>query len=385
MTQQQHNRYAKIGFWLFVGFVFLFFLYEIRSILLPFIMGAVIAYFLDPAADKLEARGHSRSLSTVIVIGSFFLIIVAILGSIAPLAVDQFSGLLSSMPEYFGRVESYIQGFLKDLPFRVPNLKSIDYSSITAELAGPAQNLGATLLASTMFIINFASLIIITPVVAYYLLRDWDVIVARLDALLPRHEANTIREQAMLIDRSLSAFIRGQSTVMISLGLFYAATLTLVGLKYGFVIGLIAGMLIIIPYLGTTLGGLLSVGMAMVQFDGANMPLIVGCVFVVGQIMEGYFLTPKMVGDRLGLHPLWVMFSVLAGGAMFGFMGMLIALPVTAIVAVLMRFAIARYLGSEYYRDGPKSSLTRTQEVKKIEIPAPLPAAEIILDAPTQP
>ena len=198
--------------------------------------------------------------------------------------------------------------------------------------------------------LSLASLLVITPVVTFYLLRDWDHLVARVDSWLPRHYAGTVRVEVRKVDEILAGFVRGQSSVCVILALFYAIGLTLAGLNFGLVIGLVAGLLSFIPFVGSAVGFVASVGMALVQFDDWLRIGIVAAIFVIGQAVEGNFLTPKLVGDRVGLHPVWVIFALLAGGFLFGFVGVLLAVPVAAVVGVLTRFLMAQYLDSTFHR-----------------------------------
>ena len=196
---------------------------------------------------------------------------------------------------------------------------------------------------------NIISLFVITPVVAFYLLRDWDAIIARVDTYLPRAHVETIREQARLVDETLAGFLRGQFTVCLLLGLFYGIGLSLVGLEFGLVIGLGTGLVSFIPYFGMLIGFVVGVGLAIAQFHTLLPIAMVVVVFAVGQFLEGNFLTPKLVGDRVNLHAVWIMFALLAGAALFGFVGVLLAVPVAAVIGVLVRFSIARYRASPLY------------------------------------
>src|SRR5690606_34210818 len=203
---------------------------------------------------------------------------------------------------------------------------------------------------------NLLALLFITPIVAFFLLRDWDDIVGRLDKWLPRPWAGVIREQAALIDETLAGFVRGQALVCLFLGTFYAVVLTVVGLDFGITIGLITGILSFIPYVGTTFGFVTSIAVAFAQFSEWLPILLVAGLFIAGQAIEGNFLTPKLVGDRVGLHPVWVIFALLAAGSLFGFVGVLLAIPVAAVIGVLARFVLGRYLTSRYYRGGLPAS-----------------------------
>lgn len=199
-------------------------------------------------------------------------------------------------------------------------------------------------------VFNALSLVVIMPVVAFYLLRDWDRIVAHVDSLLPRDAADTVREQVREIDDRLSGFVRGQASVCLVLGTWYAVGLTIVGLDFGVLVGVGAGLISFVPYLGTALGLIAGLGLAIAQFDSWLPIGLVAAVFATGQILEGYVLTPRLVGERVGLHPVWVLFALMAGGALLGFTGVLLAVPAAAVIGVLVRFAIGRYLQSPLYR-----------------------------------
>lgn len=340
-------------FWLTVGVLFFVFIYLIRGILLPFILGTLIAYFLDPAADKLETYRISRSHATAIITLSFFTILVFLSLLIIPTITSQLSGLITDLPTYFAgleiRYEERISGWLGALPESyVESFKAAanNFSGVMLKLVG---DMAGGLFQSGMVIINVLSLILITPVIAFYLLRDWDIITAKFYTFLPRKHEHTIREQLALIDATLAGFIRGQMNVCLLLSGFYAICLSLAGLKFGILIGLATGILVIIPYVGFLFGMCIGLTVAIFQFGTWNGVLPVLIVFITGAILEGNFITPKLVGEKVGLHPTWIIFGLLAGAALFGFVGVLIAVPVTAVVGVLIRFSLARYLRSSYY------------------------------------
>ena len=198
------------------------------------------------------------------------------------------------------------------------------------------------------------ALILITPVVAFYLLDDWDHIVARVDNLLPRSHADTIRTQVGIINQTLAGFLRGQMNVCLILSTYYAVLLSILGLHFSIVIGISTGMLVIVPYAGWALGAIIGIGVALFQFDSHAHTGAIAGVFLAGQVLEGYFLTPKLVGKKVGLHPVWIIFGMLCGAALFGFVGVLLAVPVTAVLGVLIRFATQHYLLSGYYRGDAK-------------------------------
>ncbi len=343
-----------------MALLFFVFLFLIRSILLPFVLGIMVAYFLDPAADKLQRNGFSRGIATTILTGLFFFTLTLLALIIVPVIANQFSGLVSALPDY---IVAFEHSYGEQIKERLGGLGAEQMEHIKTainNISGTAIKLGGDLVAnvflSGMALINLLSLVLITPIVAFYILRDWDYIIERIDSLLPLKYAHTIREQMTIIDATLAGFIRGQINVCLLLGTYYAIGLSLAGLKFGIVIGLATGFLVIFPYVGLMLGMSIGLGVAFFQFDDIQSVLIVLAVFVTGQIVEGYFITPKLVGEKVGLHPVWIIFGMLAGAALFGFVGILLAIPITAIIGVLTRFAIKQYQASSYYNDAPQSA-----------------------------
>lgn len=343
----------KWVFWIVVLSLLAFFIYAVKAILLPFVVGILVAYFLDPAADRLERWGFSRTFSTLIITVLFFTGMVLVLVALLPPLYNQFSSLLAELPALWQEVRTLVESEVRRLsgdfaPEEVAKAKQA-VSDVSSEMVSTVREVTLGALKSGFALINLLSLIVITPLVSFYLLRDWDRLVAYIDTLLPRDSAPLIREQVIKIDRTISGFIRGTLNVMMVLGLFYAISLSLIGLDYAILIGLFGGFMIIIPYLGTFLSGVAAVGMAVLQFDSVAAIIAVFAVFVAGQMLEGYILTPKLVGDKVGLHPLWLIFGMLAGATLLGFVGVFIAVPVTAVIGVLVRFAIEQYRQSDYY------------------------------------
>jgi len=344
----------RLFFWLAVALLFFWFIYAIKAVLLPFVVGMLVAYFLDPAADKLEKWGLSRLLSTLIITLGFFSLVGLALSLLLPLIYHQLAGLIESLPDYIRQVKALVEpklgvllGSLSDAQMGSAEDAA---SGVSAKILASLGDVSANLLYSGVALLNLISLVVITPVVSFYLLKDWDVLVAHVDRLLPRDYAPVIREQLTIIDHTISGFVRGTLNVIIVLALYYVLALSLVGLKFSVLIGLMAGFMILIPYLGTVISGLTSVGMAYLQFDSLEPVAAVLVIFVVAQMVEGYFLTPKLVGKKVGLHPVWLIFGMLAGATLFGFVGVFIAVPVTAVIGVLVRFAIQRYEASDYYQ-----------------------------------
>ena len=346
----------QLRFWL-IGFaVFLVALYLLRGVLLPFVAGMAVAYLLDPICDRLEAWGLSRTLATTGLTILFLVLAAAAVVLLIPVLAGQVASLLERVPDLIEALRGQSARLLAIVEARVDPAM---IERIEGAVAGSADRLVAwgtkflgQVISGGVALANLISLLVITPVVAFYLLRDWDRIVARVDTWLPREHAETIRERVREVDRTLAGFLRGQGTVCLILGLFYAIALSIAGLDFGLVVGLVAGLLSFIPYVGAIVGLVLSVGLALLQFDDWLRVAIVAGIFFVGQAVEGNFLTPKLVGESVGLHPVWIIFGLLAGGALFGFVGVLLAIPAAAVIGVGVRFALGRYLQSPYYRGG---------------------------------
>jgi predicted PurR-regulated permease PerM len=329
----------------------------LRDMLLPFIAAMAIAYLLDPAADWMERRGIKRWLATLLIIGLFFVVASLIVLLLVPLVSDQFTKFMDHLPEYVAwfneRLLPYVQG--------VAGSFGIDLThDPKAALAGQGEQVMKVvggvltgLLGGGQAIFNVLSLLVITPVVSFYLLRDWDNMISHINEYLPMDHAGTIREQACEIDRVLAGFVRGQMLVCLFLAAFYGLGLTVLGLEFGLFIGITAGMISFIPYVGTVLGFVVGIGVAVAQFW--NEPVWIAAVagvFIVGQMIEGNVLHPVLIGDRVGLHPVWIMFALLAGGSLFGFVGILVSVPLFAVIGVLARFTLERYRQSYLYRPG---------------------------------
>ena len=359
MTLRRHVAFWLIGFALFFLAVYVF-----RSVLLPFVAGMATAYLLDPVCDRLEKLGLSRTWATVLVTLAFLVIVVLAIMTLVPAVIGQIGAFLERVPAYFESLRGFLERVVATMEQRIdPKLleqaRDAAAGSVDRFVSWITKTIGGLVTGGVAFA-NFLSLIVITPIVAFYLLRDWDRITAQIDAWLPRAQAAVIREQLLKIDSTLAGFVRGQASVCLMLGVFYAIALTLAGLEFGLAIGLTAGLISFIPYVGSLVGGLLSIGVALVQFDELLRVAVIAAIFAVGQMVEGNVLTPKLVGDKVGLHPVWVIFALLAGGALLGFVGMLIALPVAATIGVLVRFALEQYLDSDFYHgeavlpgDGP--------------------------------
>ena len=346
-------------FWLLAFVVFCVFLYIFRSILLPFVAGMALAYMLDPVADRLEKLGASRLLATSIILLVFVLLFTLALLLLVPVLSNQLGGLIERFPTYVTRLQALIADTESPVLRRVigegaDKIRS-NLDTLLKEGAGWATTVFASIWNSGKALADVLALLVITPIVAFYILLDFDRMVARIDRWVPRHHTETVRGIARDMNGAIAGFLRGQGSVCLILGSFYAIALSLLGLNFGLLIGLFAGLISFIPFVGSIVGFILAVGVALVQFwpDYAWIGAV-GGVFAFGQFIEGNFLSPKLVGSSVGLHPVWLMFALSAFGALLGFTGLLIAVPVAAALGVLVRFALSRYLESPLYH-GPSA------------------------------
>ena len=346
----------QIFFWLGTFALFVAVLIVFRAILLPFIAGMALAYLLDPVADRLERWGLPRVAATAVILFGFLFLFAAALLGVIPVLIQQTAQFLERLPGYIERLQAlflYEGSLLRRLIGQPSETITENLNTVLSEGAGVAAGLLAGIWSGGRALVDVVGLFVVTPVVAFYLLLDWDRMVARVDALAPRDHLGTIRQIARDIDAAVAGFVRGQGTVCLLLGLFYGIGLTVLGLNFGLLIGLFAGLISFVPFVGSIIGLLLSMGVALMQFwpegEFVRLALVAG-VFFAGQFIEGNILQPKLVGDRVGLHPVWLMFALFAFGSLFGFTGLLVAVPASAALGVLVRFAIARYEESDLYR-----------------------------------
>ncbi len=325
-------------------------LWFLGDVILPFLVGGAVAYFMDPVCDRLERLGLSRVAATALLTVGALLVVVLLVLAVIPTLIQQLTALVNAAPA----IATQIQAFLVE---RFPELQdeTSTMRQTLAEIAGAIQSRGGELaqgiLSSALGVINAVVFIVVVPVVAFYMLMDWDHLVARLDALLPRDHAPVVRKLAAEVDAMLSAFVRGQLTVCLMLGTFYSVALMVAGLQFGLIVGAIAGAITFIPYVGALVGGALAIGLALFQFWGDWVSIgIIAAIFGFGQFIEGNVLTPKLVGESVGLHPVWLIFALSAFGSVFGLVGMLVAVPVAAALGVLIRFLVDQYHGSLLYQ-----------------------------------
>ncbi|SLN49603.1 AI-2 transport protein TqsA [Aquimixticola soesokkakensis] len=351
----------QLKYWGLAALVFLVVLWVLGGVILPFIIAMAVAYMLDPVADRLEQIGFSRILATVtITLVAIVLFILAAL-LIVPTLIQQAGELIQTAPSLFSQLQAFLVARFPELLDQGSQLRQT-LESIGATIQSKGGEVLNGVLSSAMSLLNVVVLLVLVPVITFYLLMDWDRMVARIDSLLPRDHAPTIRGLAHDIDKTLASFIRGQGTVCLILGTFYAVSLMLLGLQFGLVAGAVAGALTFIPYVGAIVGGGLSIGLALFQFWGEwGMIAAVIAVFAFGQFVEGNILTPKLVGTSIGLHPVWLIFALSAFGTLFGFVGMLVAVPVAASLGVVARFFIDRYKDSRLY-NGISADMTEESQ-----------------------
>jgi len=345
--------------WLVIAVVVGFVVWLLSPVLMPFAIAGMLAYLCDPLADRLEAWKLNRTLAVSIVFAFMVLVVVGILLLLIPLIQRQVVHLIESLPSYVAWVKQVAMPWIEVHLHLAPG--SFDTDRIMAALRshiGSVSTIVATTLAkvskSGFGIVLWLTNLVLIPVVTFYLLRDWDRLMAQIDGLLPRRQRPTIVRLARESNQVLGAFVRGQLLVMVALGIIYGVGLTLIGLNVGPLIGMVAGLLSFVPYLGFITGLVAAVIAVLVEFgDWFHLGLL-AIVFAIGQAMEGYVLTPKLVGDKIGLHPVAVIFAVLAGGQLFGFLGVLLALPAAAVIMVLVRYGYKRYQDSDLYDDKQK-------------------------------
>ncbi len=333
-------------------------LHLFASILLPFVAAAGIAYFLDPPTTRLTRAGMPRGLAALLMVVALVAACLLFALLLYPLLLAQVGLLIGRVPSYVysvrlwaGEVIGHLQERLGSefVDEKLRDLVSGQAGAMLAFVAGALSRI----VGGGFALFNVLSLVVVTPVVAFYLLRDWRRAVARVDSWLPRRYAGVLRAQAREVDRILSAWLRGQALCCVALAIFYAVALSAVGLDLGLIVGLSAGLLSFIPYVGSITGGVASIGLAMAQFPTWTGVATVAGVFAAGQVLEGYVIYPRFLGDRVELHAVWVIFALFAGGAAFGFLGVLMAVPVAAALGVLLRFWLRRYLASALYLDPP--------------------------------
>jgi predicted PurR-regulated permease PerM len=367
--------------WLLIVAALGWLVWMLSPILMPFMLAAVFAYLGDPLVDRLERLHLGRGLAASIVFLVMLLVVVIALVLLVPLIQRQVARFIAALPAYGAWFTNVAVPWLEQ-KLHIP-ASEFDASTLIArvrEHLGTVGGIAAAVLGyatrSGLALISVGVAVVLVPVVTFYLLRDWDKLIAHVDGLLPREARPTVRRLARETDSVLGAFVRGQLLVMLGLAIFYAVALKLVGLDVGPLIGMTAGLVSFVPYLGFIIGIVASIIAALVQFHDAFHLVLVLVVFGIGNLLESYILVPKLVGDRIGLHPVAVIFAVLAFGELFGFIGVLLALPLASIAMVLLRFLRERYQASPLYAG---------RESPQIVTPAGQPVAAAPPDDPEPP
>lgn len=356
----------QVLFWMGAALVLVLLIGLLKDILLPFVAGMVIAYFLNPLAAALERAGLPRMWASILILLGAFVVMAAVFVFLVPLLVAQTQQLALAVPDEATRLRGLLDVWARErLGARYPEFEA----GITRALEGLSQNWGdiAKWLATSLWdqsraLVNAVSLLLVTPLVVFYMLVDWDPMIAKINGWLPRAHAPAIRVLASDVNDAVSAFIRGQGTVCLILGAFYAAGLTAIGLRYGLLVGLATGVLAFIPFVGWALGLITALVLALVQFWPDTTPLaLVAGLFLAGQAFDAGFLSPSIVGSKIGLHPVWLIFALFVFSYLFGFVGVLVAVPVAAAIGVLVRFALKVYLSSAVYDGAPQTAAAPLQ------------------------
>jgi predicted PurR-regulated permease PerM len=324
-------------------------------ILTPFLIAVGVVYLLDPLVGRIEGWGTSRAKATAGVTVAFGVLVLGVLAVLVPLLVHEIPGLIESVFDIVRQAVDQVRPVVDRLARRA----GTDATGLIGQLPGGSQIAGevvawlggflAGLLSGGLALINLLSLLFLTPVVVFYLLRDWPKILAYLESLLPRDQAATIMSLCREVDDRIAGFLRGQALVCLMLGAFYAVGLAICGLRYGILVGLLSGIVTFVPYVGVLAGAATGIAMAFFQFDTWWQFGAVVFVFFLGQFLEGNFVSPKLIGERVGLHPVWIMVALLVGGVVGGLVGVMLAVPAAAAIAVLLRFAIKHYIESPLY------------------------------------
>lgn len=343
----------QVFFWLAALAIFILVLWLLSDILLPFVAGLAIAYLLTPLTDRLEKLGVNRLLAALMIITVVVVAFVYVVLLVAPVLGSQLTSFIATIPGYVGKLQALLSDQSRPWVQKLVGAgfdPQASLGDLMTQGVGWLTGFLRSLWLGGRALVSLFSLVVVTPVVAFYLIYDWHRMVATVDSWVPLRQRDTVRQLARETDAAIAGFVRGQTAVCLILGSFYAIALTVSGLNFGLLIGLISGLITFIPYVGSMTGLVLAVGVAVAQFwpDYTSILTVLG-IFLVGQFLEGNVLSPKLVGESVGLHPVWLIFALLAFGYLFGFVGLLVAVPLAATIGVLARFALRRYLASSLY------------------------------------
>jgi len=346
---------TKLILWLLIFTVFSLFLYEVHTILVPFIVSIITAYALNPLTCKLEKIGVRRIYTVTIMVGIFFTIMILAIVKLMPAFFNQVQEFIDDVPKYqqyvVDNLVTKINIFFSNIDLKITNKINEQLVHFSDKFFEYVASVISNIISSSMAILNIVGLVLFTPILVFYLLRDWPIFIKNTHKLIPKGHKKIILSELKEIDKVLSEYVSGQIIVCLLLSLFYSVSLSIVGLKNALLVGIISGILTIIPYVGLIIGGAICAINALIQFSSLEYTYITLGIFLLGHLIESYMITPKLVGDRVGLHPVWIIFAIMAGGALFGFWGMFFAIPLGAIVGVVMRGLIKNYLGSQLYDD----------------------------------
>lgn len=363
---------TQLTFWgaamaLFIAFIWIF-----KSVLTPFVLGIVIAYLLNPLVKRFATTGIKRTTSTILILLIFFLITTGLIIFMAPIIAKESKDLITALPTYMDQIFALIAPYKDWIQANIGENYVTDAKTFLKEniskILSVSGGIAGGIAAGGQAFLGALTTMVLAPLVAFFMMKEWPAITDWVEGLIPRHHEKTIMDLIHQIDLKLAGFIRGQLTIAVMLGIIYAVALTVAGLNYGFLIGLAAGFLSIIPLVGSTLGLVVSVAVAWFQAGDVEYVGVIAAIFIIGQLIEGNILSPKLLGDSVGLHPLWILFSLMAGASLFGILGMLLAVPVAAVIGVLLGFAINQYKASALYKKIPqkiKSKKSKKKAAKK--------------------
>ncbi|MDB5491539.1 MAG: hypothetical protein JWO78_1388 [Micavibrio sp.] len=365
-------------FWTGSTILFLALVWVLRDVLLPFICGMAIAYLLGPIVRRLIGYGVPRKWAAVLILGSFSVVLIIILALIVPFAYREAVQLAQDLPQLADKAQAHLVPYIEMMQHKFGAGDLTDFQTTIKENMDKVFKVGGTLLVGIIgggqLILGMASFIIITPIVAFFVMEQWVVITRWIDDMIPRKNYEKIHGLLSKMDRKISGFIRGQLLVSFFLGISYAIVLTLAGLKFGFLIGLMTGVLSVIPLVGTTIGLIVSISVAWFQSYSIEYTAIITVIFLVGQFLEGNIVSPRIMGSAVGLHPVWILLALVAGGALFGLTGMFLAVPVAAVAGVLIAFAISEYKKSLFYDNVADPAVQAPAVQVIVQMPAEQPA-----------
>ncbi len=350
-------------FWICVTTLFLLTIILFKSILLPFVLGIAVAYLLNPLVNKFGGLGIGRAAAAMMILVGFLIVIIGVVGIISPILYRELVQFSADLPEYIEKFWGIMSPLTAKIDQYIDGQNGDSLEALLKDNAGSAVNAAnyivSKLASGGQVVADIISVVVFMPIVAYFMMKEWPAVTKWVQDLIPRHSKEVVMGLMEEINKKLSGFVRGQIAVAVFLGVVYAIALSIAGLKYGILIGLMSGLLSVIPMVGSVVG--LVVGTAVAWFQTGELIFvgIIAAIFIGGQLIEGNFLTPKLVGDSVGLHPLWIFFSLLAGGALLGILGMFLAVPIAAVIGVLLSFALKKYKESAYYKEMPPKTKSK--------------------------